>query len=244
MTGAPYINLSMDMFDFHFQNDVYARSCDGYLRARVTHAYRDESTRSRWIYDAKFILIDYLPQAIEMEYSEMPVTSYRNVTAAATQTSRDIKIGLKNLEGATKVVIERLREGRRIPSRIEVKDYKNGYFITSVENDINTTFTAVATNANGTTKSLPMLVPKLVSQVENVNIEVKGNEIIISDVNGLSPINYEIIPLQSYSTTPVQSGFILNNDDRKIPIDDLLPGVYVINCYDNNGGKKTYRFLK
>lgn len=243
-TKAPYINLSMDMFDFHFQNDVYARSCDGYLRARATHAYRDESTRSRWIYDAKFILIDYLPQAIEMEYSEMPVTSYRNVTAAATQTSREIKIGLKNLEGATKVVIERLREGRRVPSKIEIKDYKKGYFITSVENDINTTFTAVALNANGTTKSLPMLVPKLVSQTENANIKIIGNEIIISDVSDLRPLNYEIIPLQSYSTSPVQSGLILSNDYRTIPTDNLLPGIYIINYYDNNGGKKTYRFLK
>ena len=63
-------------------------------------------------------------------------------------------------------------------------------------------------------------------------------------MSDLRPLNYEIIPLQSYSTSPVQSGLILSNDYRTIPTDNLLPGIYIINYYDNNGGKKTYRFLK
>lgn len=95
-----------------------------------------------------------------------------------------IRLYFSDLEGIDRLVLERLRDGLRLPSKIEIGDLKKGYFDTSI--DMNTTFTAVAYNENGSTRGTPLYVPmKSTAGVEVVEDATAVVErIVVYDLSG------------------------------------------------------------
>lgn len=71
---------------------------------------------------------------------------------------RMVRIKMHGIDGLDRVVIERLRQGSRAPSRFEVYDFKKGYFETDVDADRSTQFTPIAYNAYGSTRGEPVTV--------------------------------------------------------------------------------------
>lgn len=93
----PYTPLNVNTSDFvlHDNIDNYARSCDGYLRCRVTCNFTND-VFAKDIRKSYYMLLDYLPQRVKMAKSEvMPCDDEESYY-------RDVKIGLKDLEGIIK----------------------------------------------------------------------------------------------------------------------------------------------
>lgn len=248
ITYMPFesFEISMDELEFHHDIADYARNCDGLLRGRITRCteFTDPYRGPRKRYTTQFFNIDHLPQTIEMTIGDSNGAAQQaaDIAPLAASATREVKVGMCNLEGLTRVVVERKREGYRVPTRIEVPDFKKGYFVTSVDTDRQTTFTAIGYNANGSTRSLPVTVDPVGEAVQRFSMTMAGDELNLTEVldGDVQLCGYEITPLQARSLVPVRSGVI----DRamKVNVADLPDGIYVLVCYDEDGNRYTYKF--
>ena len=239
INGIPSpINLNMADWHFNFSNDEYARTCDGFLRGRLTTSTRNGRT---FDYNSTFFVIDYLPQKIDLE-----IASQDSITTFTTADTHIVRIGLKNLEGCDRVVIQKLEQGQRIASKFDVPNFKDGYFEVNVKNDKWTKFTAVGYNNNGSTKSEQLTVPaqsttslqsndSIIAQLSGKTLEIKSkNNQYITDVD------YSIYNLQLATTTEVQKGN--TNTDSRIDISSLTPGMYLL-TYSTKTVTGSYKFI-
>lgn len=237
----PTLTIARDDLTLHYNNNDYDRTCDGYLRGRITKSYLENGNPRRRIYHANFFVMDYLPQQVDLEVNE--ITDAQTLARSANATnSREVKVSVKNVEGLTRLVIERLREGCRVPSKIEISDFTKGYFNLTVENNYNNTLTAVAYNANGSTKGVPIVIEKLNSTSSIPRLKITSNTLTLQDNNDLTFTYYEIVPLNAFSLLPVSTGIITT--ENTINISDIMSGEYVLRCYDIDGDLQTYKFVK
>lgn len=237
------LNVSTSDFVLHDDIDNYARSCDGYLRCRVT-CYFISDVFARKIRKSYYMLLDYLPQRVKMEKS--------NVMPCDDEESyyRDVKIGLKDLEGVTKIVVSQLDEGNELPYQYEVQDFKKGYFIATVDKDFTSTFTITAYNKNGTTVSYPYVLTPL-SSSEKVCLDFKkeGNTIRVETSSrghsGQKLISsYDIRPLNSagIGADTYVGQFSINGN--YIDITSLEKGYYVLTVNDIKGCRHKFKFAR
>ncbi len=242
-------DFEINVNNLNLEDDIsnYARTCDGYLRCRVNRCmlgygynqvYRSQRTR--------YYVLDYLPQRVKMDFSGiMPMASTRSV---ANEYLRDIKIGIKNLEGVERVVVEQLDEGERVPSKFEVTDFKDGYFVATVDKEFYSDFTVVSYNKNGGTRSETFTVEPLEPAEQNYNVQVLDNEIRITSARERKKskkmlVSYEILPIDEYTIRPIVNNMIENNK-ANIDITSLSKGTYVLNYYDVRGCKHSVKFRK
>lgn len=236
------IALNMSDWVLNFSAEEYARTCDGYLRGRVTTSTRKGRTYS---YKSTYFVIDYLPQKIELELAP-EVSTNRSLAASASLETHDIRINFKNLEGCDRLVIQKLEEGQRIASKYNVTDFKNGYFETSVKKNKWTKFTAVGYNDNGSTKSDELIIPAISatisSQQDNLNISISNKTIkVTTNLNDdTRQVKYSILSPQISADYPAQQGIINIGDN--IDIASLSPGLYIVVCTTETASE-TQKFL-
>lgn len=134
-----------------------------------------------------------------------------------------IRIFFTNTENVSYIVLERLKEGLRIPSRIEIDDIAKGYFDTTI--DRNTTFTAVSYNKNGSTRGEPLFVPyKSASGVDEVVCQSENVKFVqIFQINGTSLYN----------------GNPDDFDERTLPT-----GVYIKRLFYEDGRYEVVKIIK
>ena len=244
---------SSDMV-FHCSDEEYARTCDGYLRGRITHAEREDSYYGGYdVYDVTFAALDYVPQKPHMAFDGVVETPQVRTMAVAQadydEYLRDIKIGIKNLEGTDRIIVEQLIEGDRIPTKFEVEDFKKGYFIATVDKEFYSWFTIVAENKNGSVRSETLEIAPLEPaeeysfdvKISDETITIAGNNRRLYERNGLA--RYEIAPLSGIATTASLAGEIEENC-AEISIADLPGGVYALNYYDRRGTRYSQKFVK
>lgn len=244
-----YLDVSMNDFQYHYDMNEYARTADGFLRCRVVY------NQNYWdnIYDrtyrsmkTRYYVLNYLPQRTEMKFSGvMPTTSTRALT---NEYMRDIKIGIKNLEGTERIVVEQLDEGERVPSKFEVNDFKKGYFVATVDKEFYSEFTIVAYNKNGSTRSETIEIAPLEPASQNFEIQVLNDEIKIKNARKRNLpktllASYEILPLNNYVSRSLLKGNIESNEPS-INISSLRAGTYVLNYYDARNIKHSVKFQK
>lgn len=243
------LNVNMNDFNYHCDVNEYARTADGFLRCRVVfnQNYPDNLYgRTYRSMKTNYYLLDYLPQRAEMSFSGvMPINS---VQTFLNEYMRDIKIGIKNLEGTERVVVEQLDEGERIPSKFEVNDFKKGYFIATVDKEFSSKFTIIAYNKNGSTRSETVEIAPLEPVNQKIEIQVYDNSIKIKNARICNSSNkmlatYEIIPFDDRSIHILLQGHIKSNDTI-INISTLKAGLYVLNYYDTRNVKHSVKFKK
>ena len=218
----------------------YARSCDGYLRCRVTHANEKNPLKSTSYY----YLLDYLPQQLEVSMSKvMPYESEESYY-------RDVKIGLKNIEGATSVIVSQLDEGNELPYQYEVTDFKKGYFIATVDKDFTSTFTVTAYNNNGSTASKPyVLKPLSLQQNFDVEFTIENNTIFITptDESLIGQDLFTTFEITKLLQVAVGNNLVISgevNSDGAINIWPIPKGMYVLVVTDIYGGKHSLTFTR
>lgn len=236
----PEMTYNMSDWIFHYDADEYARTVDGYLRARITSKTRDNSRRI--IYSSTFAVIDYLPQKVKLSYAFVSPDMTQSIGKSAEAASADnnqVRIYFSNLEGVNRIVLERLREGFRVPSKIEVTDFKKGYYDTTI--DCTTTFTAVGYNDNGSSRGLPIKIT-LASGNLDIRFRLADNTIHINSVdNADGSYDYTIIPLGAEVSQSNRVGHTVDNVD----ISTLPEGLYILNVTDTKSGiSKSLKFKK
>lgn len=238
--------LKMSDWVFHYDDDTYARSLDGYLRARITK--RDLAHPKD--YSSTFFVIDYTPQKVTLSHSfpdnendvQLKTKSISESESEINATAIPVRIFLGDINGLTRVVLERLRSGTRIPSRIEVTNFKQGYYDTTIDRE--TTFTAVGYNDNGSSRSLPLLIEMPDANPSNISelYFTQHNNYITIDSNGSErSIEYILYPLTNASYQNQKYRKYVDNID----ITPLQSGVYAISAIDVESGEiYTYKFTK
>lgn len=234
------ITYSLSDWTLHYDDAEYARTLDGYLRARITVQYRSSG---RTMVKSKFFVVDYLPQRVGLSYAYKKdiEVSAGSVEKSTNTDSEDVRLYFYDTEGVDHIVIECLREGFRVPGKILITNVKKGYYDTTINR--NTTFTAVSYNDNGAVKGLPVTVT-LRSGVTKTSLDFKlqGDEIAItSDGGGIGEMDYSIAPLSAAGTQSVHSGVTAGTID----ISALPAGLYVLTVNDvKTAQSETFKFKK
>lgn len=243
----PYLfQVSTSDFTLHHDAEDYARTCDGYLRCRVTLArsepYFDTMRlRSRSYY----YVLDYLPQRVKvMKSSELPYED-------PDDYYRDVEIGLKDIEGVKKIVVAQLDEGNNVPYLYEVPDFRKGTFTATVDREYSSTFTITAYNDNGSTVSYPYVMPPLtpIDELE-YNFTIKDNKIQVTSNSGRYEINELLNRSCSFRRIDVSGAYtdrfttiVLSDGNGCFDISGLKEGLYVMTVSDVAGGSHKFMFL-
>lgn len=194
----------------------------------------------------RYYVLDYLPQRTELKFSGiMPAVSTH---VSANEYMRDIKIGIKNLEGTERILVEQLDEGDRVPSVFEVNDFKKGYFVATVDKEFYSKFTIIAYNKNGSVRSETLEIAPLEPTESNFEVQMFRDEIQIKDTRSRSKskhllVSYEILPLDGYMFRPLLKGKV-ESPSPIIQIGSLRKGTYVLNYYDIRGQKYSAKFQR
>lgn len=227
--------------------EQYQRTCEGYIRCRITH-YKEvyDQLYHRTYYDIKnhYYVLDYLPQQVKMRYSAPLLTSSSTLAMVSTNDNytQDIKISIKDLEGINRVVVEQLDEGNDLPIKFEVKDFKKGYFVANVDKELYTKFVVYSYNNNGSSKSETLVVQPLVQSDFTVNFSDDNIRINSNLQKESGSINYSIYSSSTSSPMRVKEG-VLNSQNPAIQINDLSKGTYILDIKSGNK-RKSVKFVK
>lgn len=236
--GMP-LEIKMSDCEFHFDEDIYARTIDGYLRARYTTKFTDNNRKTT--ISSTFFVVDYLPQKVNLSYKlgekVQPVTTLGVEPNAIS--SYPVRLYFSNLEGINRIVLERVRKGFRMPSKIEVTDFKKGYFDTTIDRE--TTFTAIGYNENGSSKGLPVTITPLESETV-VNFKILDEKILVQyPLMSETEYEYSITSIDRITCQPELSGV----SSGMIDISELCDGIYLLYVQNKETGESgTFKFKK
>lgn len=239
----PGINNDSDInisdFELHYDINSYARSCDGYIRCRVMK-YRPEA--GKMYASVYYYLLDYLPEKVQLAKSATIVKNMED------DYLRDVKIDYKNIEGVTKIVVSQLDEYNELPYHYELKDFKKGSFIATVDKDYTSTFSITAYNQNGSTESLPYVLQPLDPSPVDVKFCLKNQNInILTSRRRARTLNEEnLISKVKINSLETNEEIKLNRQNRidEINISPLPKGHYVLTVYDVYERKHIFKFSR
>lgn len=240
------LEISTEDFTFHYNDDKYARTCDGYMRCRITKGGYSFSVRGM-AYTSYYYVLNCLPQKVKMKMSEvMPYVDEE-------EYYRDVKIALEDIEGVTRILVSQLDEGNEFPYQYEVTDFRDGYFIATVDKEFSSTFTITAYNSNGYTRSYSYTIEALepITElsvdfvVEDDNIGVFSNTRNLSDkqlissyqINKVSASQIQMMNMEETENT-------LPDEKNSIDISSLDEGLYTLTVTDIKGGRHSVKFIK
>jgi len=83
-------------------------------------------------------------------------TSAENNTENSSNSTLRFYFG--NIEGINRIILEQKRKGAVVANKIQINDFKSGFFDLPIDRSITYTFTAVGYNDNGYTRSLPLTI--------------------------------------------------------------------------------------
>lgn len=233
------ITYSMSDWTFHFDDDQYARTVDGYLRARITVKYNNDL--GGMDIKSTFFVVDYLPQKVRLGYDYIPQEKVPVSTHISNTTENNVRLYFSNTEGVDRIVIECKREGFRIPSKIQITNVKKGYFDTTI--DRNTTFTALSYNNNGYTRGVPVTVEyQPASVTAALSFDLQNDAIMVkAGDEAVDNCNYSIAPLSAARQQAGRNGMT----NGAIDISTLADGLYVLTAIDEKSGLQgTFKFRK
>jgi len=245
-SGVTYFTLNTSNLTLHYADEDYARSTDNFLRGRLTYNERLWDSWHNHQYNkcySKYYVLDYLPQKVEMDTARVYEDSYLQ-----DEYLYDIDMAMSNLEGATAVYVEQLEEGDQLPSIRRIYDFKKGRFLVTVDREYASTFTVVAYNDNGHTRSETYTVAP--SSPAQVQLNIIGNYIETTyghKNKGVTDISYEIYTfnnnLLQMNNTPyfVQNG---QSADGRIDMGKLKSGLNIVTVTLQNGKKGFVSIMK
>lgn len=243
------ININIESLPLHFDETEYARGTTGGLRYRLTKCVRYFDSlygRENYSYTTKYFTRDFTPQQASIKYSKVHQVNQKNRRGISADDEYfvDVEIGISNLEGTKKVIVEQLDEGERLPFQYEVEDFRKGYFIANLDRDLSTQLTVISYNDNGFKRSNTITI----MPVGNPTVKIDFNRYAdFITVQGLSESQLESGRL-SYSiqclatTIPTVKNKRLNGNT--IDICNIPDGVYVLTLFDKNNKIGNYKFAK
>lgn len=235
------LNVSTSDLSFHYDMDEYARSCDGYLKCNISKATPNINYARYDVSFSKNFLLDYLPQRVELSLSRV-----LPIVARSDDYYRDVEIGIKNLEGTDKIIVEQLDEGEEFPYYYEVENFKKGYFTATVDKEYTSSFRVTAYNKNGSSTSEQYILSPLEPAREiNLSFDMKGDRInVIPNERKLRSGKV----CQSYMINELSSNRTVKSSQERsdnIDISKLEKNkYYILLATDIKGAKHAYKFIR
>lgn len=228
----------------NYDIEDYARTCDGRLRYRFANStFQVAPIGVNRSCGVKYYAREYTPQKAFIKYSGLYEASTSTRSASSEDYWVDIKVGIKNLEGTTRVVVEQLDDEELLPFSYDVEDFKRGYFIATVDKDFPTQFTVISYNENGTTRSNTITVPPVAESIDqnNINIKIEKYRIIIDP----DKLNWEKISYRIDHLSPVQTVIPIKRlaKDGIIDISQLQKGAYALTIFEDGEYKTSKKFM-
>lgn len=232
------VEMDMSTWTLHFPDEDYARTVDGYLRVRRTTAKTNGHGMS---YNSKYYVANYLPQQVKLNYARGHQFIQSSVDKASN-SSNNVRLYLRDIEGADRIVLERKREGARLPTRTDIENFRCGYY--DIVLDKTTTFTVVAFNSNGSSRSLPLTIEAVstASIFKSLSYSIENGimKFTTEDNNPLK-LDYVISSIGLDGKQAILSGI----SDGSINLEFLPHGTYAIRITDHNSGIiKSYKIKK
>lgn len=200
-------------------------------------------------YRIKYFTRDYTPQKADIRFVKSYSQQNNTIKTDAENVIQDddfidVKIGIANIEGTKKIIVEQLDEGETFPYQYEISDFRKGYFIANLDRECETKLTVICYNDNGYQRSNTLTIPALGTSIGNLSFIRNNDNITIDGIPKLtyhsSNIGYSITCL-SRNNKMVQSGRLSSNT---IEIDNLPNDIYVLSIYDNSGILGSFKFKK
>lgn len=227
--GMPY---SMSDWTFHFDESEYARTIDGYLRAKIT---TKNAKGSGFEYVSKFFVVDYIPQKVKLSYSRF------DLSIMPLEPNCNTRIYFSNTEGINRLELDVVYSDQT-PININITEIKKGYFDTYIDFLKTAKISATGYNDNGCSVSDSITISAAVEPTDPIEITLYGNYITINSGNGNSAdYCYSITPIDFTTSKEVQSG----STSGTIDISALSGGLYILNVTDSNSGASgSFKFKK
>lgn len=238
--------VDMNLWEFHCENDEYERTADGYLRACITICEPVYGpTKIRYSHRSKYCVVDYLPPRVKMSHTFLnntATTSAENNTENSSNSTLRFYFG--NIEGINRIILEQKRKGAVVANKIQINDFKSGFFDLPIDRSITYTFTAVGYNDNGYTRSLPLTIEAVstASKVQTLSYTLENGIMkFATDDDQTLHLDYVISPIGIDGSQTTVSGYT----DSSIDLGSLPHGTYVIKVTDRDSGvSKAYKIRK
>lgn len=252
--GGDQVTINIESLSLKENEDNYARSTSGGLKYRLTKCtqYYDRLYGGVYhSYRVKYFTRDFTPQKANIKFSKIHNTidskqnSYRSfVSTTDDDYFVDVEIGLSNIEGATRVVVEQLDEGETMPFLYEIEDFRKGYFVANLDRELKTNLTVIAYNDNGQRRSNTITIEPVGSQTNSIAIKYLGN---IIQIDGL---NEKLLETRRFQYSLTRLNELSVSEDIKIitsnsiDVSSALSGIYVLNLYKDSEKIRTFKFSK
>lgn len=252
--GNSPLVVTIDSLALNYNDTEYARGTTGGLRYRLTkcEGFVDKLyQQTYYTYNVKYFTRDFTPQIPRIKYSKVHIDEYQpNRSGIAPFYNDDdyfvdVEIGISDIEGTTKVVVEQLDEGERLPFQYEVEDFRKGYFIANLDRELSTQLTVISYNDNGLRRSKTITVPPIGFNTTDIFITKKDDKI---EINGLisereltsGKYSYALNNITNLNNS-VQSGIVT---EKAIGISDLQNGIYVFSLFRDAEKIKNLKFAQ
>lgn len=248
------VTINIESLPLSESEDNYARSTSGGLKYRLTKCTQHKDGLYGGVYYSyrvKYFTRDFTPQKAIIKFSKIhnAIDSKQNISPSRISTTDDdyfvdVEIGLSNIEGATRIVVEQLDEGETLPFRYEIQDFRKGYFIANLDRELKTDLTVTAYNNNGQRRSNTITIPPIGSLNNSISIRYTG---YILEFDGLNEKLIESGRFK-YSLTRLNELSVQENikpiSSNLIDMSSALPGIYILNLYKDSEKIKTFKFTK
>lgn len=239
------VTINMDDLHLNYADTCYARGTTGGLRYRVSFCGPGQSSDSHGTI-VKYFTRDYTPQKAFIKYSKELNTS-SNINSALRYDDDyfvDVKVGISNVEGVTKMTVEQLDEGEILPFTYDVTDFRKGYFIANCDRELSTTLTVISYNEYGYKRSNTITIPPLGFSTREISFSRRGDILTINGIpegilrkNRASYEIYNIANQNVFSTSAVLS-------DGHIDLSEIPQGVYAVTVRIDSEITGTYKMIK
>lgn len=228
--------LQVDVSDFtlHESLSSYARSYDGHLRCRVTYVPYPAMNLKRCSY---YYVLNAQPLEVDVEPQKSRTVAY----SEDDEYSKVIKVEIGNLEGVTSVRVAQLNDWATVPYFFYVPNFKDGYFLATVDVEYQTVFTIYTYNSTGYSTRTVTYTPEHPESASSLSFERSGNYIVISS----SDPSFQEREGSITSVLPgLDASLPVNIVDNKVDVSLLHKGVYMLNVADRRGRMQSYKFVK
>lgn len=232
--------------------DKYARTSDGYLRARVN---RNEYTYSPFSISSTVRDINWVQHIYIKWYPEKPTISKKNhylrVSNDPNSYLKDVEVSMKDVSGITEArVIKREYDGPYSYTSIFNVDPSIGYFTETIDKELTTTFELIVSNGTGINKHSDLLIFEPEMSEYCTEVEFTDSSL---DIRFVTPKK------QRKSDVYITSALIVNVNSlwqeircktsrdsyqNSVDISTLPKGTYIARIIDNNNKIIIHKFVR
>ena len=248
VSGSESVPLRLDTITLKEPQENYARSTTGNLKYRfVQKIHNTMGYLNSYDYKVQYLTRDYLPQKAVIGYSGIyeEEDSPSRIASESDEYSIDVKVGLRNIEGATKVIVNQTDEGSPVHFRYDVDDFKQGFFVANLDRELSTKLQVVCYNNNGQTYSDPIYIPALgYPELNDLTFKVDNNKLSIGGIPKKTLNNSKVTYIISnlFIQSPLSSGVL--TDECEVEISNLLEGFYIISVFNNGKMIGSGKFIR